>query len=882
MSALGYPVARYFVIPAFIGCVLNLNATFLYYVFGFDWAIFFLWLSGLALIALTFYRISPPAFPQVGRLDVLIWLALLAVSLPIYFWSIYNIPFQINTDECVHMMFEQDWLRQGKNDLFGISSYFGFPYFPFLILGWLGNLIGGINLCHQRMLQAGVAVLIVLTCYVFYRTLGLNKLVSTTGALSVCFNHVLILYSRRAMRDNPAVLAEVTTLTLLYAGIRFRSLFLTYCGGIFGGICCYQYYPARITIPIWLVFLSIAFLINKADFPRKEVLKYALVFTSSFILCVCPIVAANLREPGYSADAINYQQSVCLLYPQGRRTTKLFNASSSEVEAITRNIISGLTVFNNFVRDRGHSAHNEEKNNCFLDPLSGLLLWVGFFHLLRRFKEDRAISLMVSGVMLQLFFYSFIVGQAPDYFRLLVTLPFVGYFVAHGIETVTSYLASRAPRVWGPISAFHFRRQLLFAFLLSLILGWNSVIVWAYVADGLNQGDEIGSTVRYIEARKKDQHHCFFIVGNDKFRYFSWAHHNDWSCWMKPFLNGGQSLEFLSARDLTTVKLSPPFTIFTNGDLWRLAAAQLKILYPQLIVHKLADERDLIAIEVRPSSSAIGSGTDKSHYLTEIETAINDGNSQAAINLCDKALEAYPHSNKGSDYKSRILYEQGLALLNLGEYRRAVPNLAQALLLQCEISGTAVAESARYASALGDAYRGIGDWAEALKSYQYSLKIAQNAREEEYFELEPQEIVDGYANTAKALWMQGQFSESERMLRKAKRSTEKQADWPTPKEKMILELIHYEIFRQRLKSASDLCEQLISMQKTEGKHFAFSDEVPKIYKELGELYAAKGDLTSACKAFATAANLAPTAKEKSDYLRSLNAAKKNLQLKTRR
>src|SRR5262249_40383705 len=129
-------------------------------------------------------------------------LALYLVSIPVYLWSVYTVPFQMNSDEPVLISVENRYLSHGITDVFGISDYFGFMYLPFLIQGWLAQLLGGVDLYHVRLLNAFAGTLIVFCSYVFFRVISLSWPMACVATVFVEFNHSLIDMSRIASRIN--------------------------------------------------------------------------------------------------------------------------------------------------------------------------------------------------------------------------------------------------------------------------------------------------------------------------------------------------------------------------------------------------------------------------------------------------------------------------------------------------------------------------------------------------------------------------------------------------------------------------------------------------------------------------------------------------------
>ena len=89
----------------------------------------------------------------------------------------------------------------------------------FIVWGKLGNLIGGIDLFHMRLLHAVVGLLTIAACYALFRLL-LPRNWAFLGALLVGVNHSMFMISRLAMRENTAVLVLVVALILLLWGFR--------------------------------------------------------------------------------------------------------------------------------------------------------------------------------------------------------------------------------------------------------------------------------------------------------------------------------------------------------------------------------------------------------------------------------------------------------------------------------------------------------------------------------------------------------------------------------------------------------------------------------------------------------------------------------------
>ncbi len=209
-----------------------------------------LWIAGLLAAGYAFFIRATPASSlcAFGKGDAYIVLALMAVFAPLYLLRLHSVPFQINTDEISIMVKMQQYVSADQPDLFGLSDYFHFPTLIFVLLGWLGEALGGITLHHMRFIHALFGLAIIAVSYLFFRAISNERLFAAGAALLVGCNHALLAISRMAMRDNLALLIEIGALALLFCGLRRRSYFATYLGGVLAGFGFYNYFPARITL----------------------------------------------------------------------------------------------------------------------------------------------------------------------------------------------------------------------------------------------------------------------------------------------------------------------------------------------------------------------------------------------------------------------------------------------------------------------------------------------------------------------------------------------------------------------------------------------------------------------------------------------------------
>src|SRR3990172_1616332 len=190
---------------------------------------------------------SAPAL--IDRSDWPTALLLLLSVAPLYLALIPAIPYQISTDEVVVMLVEGEASAQPVWDIFSLSEYFSFPSFVFVVYGWAGSLLGGINLQNMRSIDAIVGLASIALFYILARPL-LSKRMAAAAAILLGTNHALLAISRMAMRNNSALLVELGGLLFLFNGLKHRRASWTYLGGAITGLAFYIYEPARLLLII--------------------------------------------------------------------------------------------------------------------------------------------------------------------------------------------------------------------------------------------------------------------------------------------------------------------------------------------------------------------------------------------------------------------------------------------------------------------------------------------------------------------------------------------------------------------------------------------------------------------------------------------------------
>lgn len=535
--------------------------------------------------------------PKIDTADLLIALLLVGIFVPLYLVELYRLPFPVHNDE-VRLMILEAKLSQPGIDWFGVSEYLSMPILLFSSFGWLGRALGGIELTTMRAVHGMSGVLIILASYAMFRT-SASRLTAFGAAAIVGINHSLWMLSRMALWDNSSLLFEVIALTLLMQGLKRRSPAIAFWGGVAVGLCFYVYLPARATIPIWILFLIALFVYFHGPITRRELLAQSVASFVGCLLVVMPLLLTNTNKTDQYTTEYRF-----LLTPTGLEHQRLHALGASgqpEMSVLGGylfNVQHGLTAFNNTQWDNGGMYSNP--NHGFVDPLTGILLWVGLAAVALAWRRGtlprRGDLLAVVGFLSLWLTLTFLVNQAPNYTRMLVSLPFAAYLAAKGVE----WLAESPRRLVGE------RIELLsiplkttsFVIGVMLIGLWNLGISGDYIAFAQEDGSIRGATARYVMARADQPEYSYHLFADDDRPYYVWGSPDLWSDWIRFFASAEQQLSVKPPEDCPRLEMSPPFTAFMNATVWQDCGQEFSAEYPHPEFRYMNPTETRVAIEV--------------------------------------------------------------------------------------------------------------------------------------------------------------------------------------------------------------------------------------------------------------------------------------------
>ena len=249
----------------------------------------------------------------------------------------------------------------------------------------------------------------------------------------------------------------------------------------------------------------------------------------------------------------------------------------------------GLGTFNSKVVD--HSWIYPNYGHGFVDPLKGILLWLGVgvvgIALLRRRREDEGALLMLGGFLALWLSFAFVINKAPNYTRLLVTLPFVAFLVTEAVR----WLAGR----WRSIPK---APAVLVAGALGAIVIWNIAIAWDFIDQGRREGEPIGSTGRYVETHQDTPGKMFYVATSASSPYWVWG--DDTALMrIRYFVDNpsqlGAAIDPVGLRDFSA---PAPFALIMRREAWQSAATELSDKYPRGRIRNITPDGARVVLDV--------------------------------------------------------------------------------------------------------------------------------------------------------------------------------------------------------------------------------------------------------------------------------------------
>ena len=590
---LSFPFRRYMRI--IIGSLLLIAGHLLYY-FRYHPVVIWVWFASLCFFCTHFYLQRRPGkiIDDFNKYDVYIMLALYIFFIPVYLWFIEWIPYQVGPDELHFFNAIAGHVDEGwKTDPFGVSSYFGFAKLIFLIFGYLAKILpGGMNFVNLRTVHAVFGLVCIFPAYIFYR-LFWPRVYALGATVVLMSHHVLVDISRMLSRNNVPLLNLLGAFILLFVSLRKRCPWYAFWGGIASGLSFYHYCVGRIIFFVWLFYVIVLSLFFRKEIPFPVLRRLTLISTFGFLMTIAPIMSHSMFK--VSKHFFDYGRNQLLIFKEGREHQKQWVGVRTAREGIHINIINGLTFLNRKLPDMGHQYEN--MGYGFVDPLTGILVWVGLLSLIVKGRNGKSPGnmLIFSSFIFLLLVFLFVSNETPNYTRLLIMLPIIIFLSVEGLQAFIQIISMIPSKRFLKAQVLHESKTILFFLGLTVIVYWNGFMIGDYFRKGLVMGDQMRSTLRFIQQKKMQTTEKFYILADNRNDYFTSGFIGGFS----RIAGDPKRLVTIDNTGFPNTQLTPPFILFMERRLWMQSRQELIKEYPFLIEYSMMPDSNFLAIEVR-------------------------------------------------------------------------------------------------------------------------------------------------------------------------------------------------------------------------------------------------------------------------------------------
>lgn len=583
--------------------VLCAVTTTVYAVFGYNPLVLAGWLGAwvVASRALWSGRGTAAAHTRLVAGEIWFLAAVMAGLAVLVLPYLATLPYEFSTDEIYSSGTVRDFADGRVTDPLGLVRWWGLPALYFALAGAVGNVIGT-SIEAIRALTAVTAIVTILPFYLWIRTLhGRNT--ATLATLLLAFAHAFIGWGRIALHQNSPVLVLTVAMALLSVGMRDRCPVKILWGGIALGLGFHTYPSGQIIVVIWTAALGAAVVLRSTSW--KTVAPIAALSGLGFLLAVAPMLVNMVGSwTAFTARA----QAVAMSNPAALELMGRHLGLTDAATIMRENLIRGLLSFNGaypYVTyfNPGHG---------FIDPATGVLLWLGVAFALTRLRHF-GLALAVVGFG-AIYAVGFLTEGAPVHGRLLVALPFVAVLAAEALGVLGRAIAPGG-------DAASLRHRLAGAFILAFVI-LNLAIFRNYVHDqvrrarsdavtaigrSLGVGVEMTSPLgRFFGQEPRWQPGSLvLLITDEQYPVFRWADEEAWKTWMG-FFSDESRVEILP--DVSAF-VDVPEAAFLNGfwnrailymrrEVWERDQAALLAAYPDLRHEPLTSNRQLVTVFV--------------------------------------------------------------------------------------------------------------------------------------------------------------------------------------------------------------------------------------------------------------------------------------------
>ena len=573
-----------------------------YAVFGYSPLVLGGWIAAMVLAgeSLAVDRRPTPAADRLGPGEWAFLAAVVAGLACLLLPHLASMPYEFSTDEIYSTATVRDFQSGRERDPFGLVQWWGLPAMWFAVAGLTAHAVGA-SIESMRLVSALTGLAAIVPLYVWVRAV-LGRGTARLATLLFAFGNAYIAWGRIALHQNSPVLVLCVALALLAVGLRDRCPLRVFLGGIALGLGFHTYPSGQILLFIWAAVLVAAVVTGSASI--RSVGAVGALSGFGALLAIGPMLVTI--STSWSAFLMR-ARAIAISNPEAvERLGVMLRVDPGT--AASENTIRAMLSFN------GPYPYVTYTNpgNGFVDPVMGVLLWLGLALALAR--PHRLGTLVCAIGFAAVYTIGFLTEGAPVHGRLLVALPFVA---ALGAVAVRRIGVAIAPGEGGAVV----RRRLGIAFAAGFI-ALNLGIYRNYVGDQITRGrnDEVtaigrsmgvgvaspGPMGRFLgrEPRWDPNTLAVLVTGEDN-PVFDWADEKAWRDWMAFFSDPSAVVVVPDVASFTEV-LPTEFrrggwsgaVLFMRTDAWNRERDLLYARYPNLTHRTITDSRRLIEVRV--------------------------------------------------------------------------------------------------------------------------------------------------------------------------------------------------------------------------------------------------------------------------------------------
>lgn len=424
--------------------------------------LFFAWLASLVLWGLALFSAWSVPRPTWATAYAVVVIALLTLPRSL---SLGEAPYRVTLDEANDAFFGLQMLRQRPWEIVsGASVFFDHPYLTQGLLAWpclfLEPLFGA-RLASLLLALASLASTYVLA----HRMFGARAAVVAVTVLACSYWHMA--NSRMAYPYMEPVLMLPLVLHLLLFGVSERNRFVQFLGGALLGASLLVYTPARIVIPISVLWFGHRLL------GRKETLRESVVAGAVIALGAAIFLSPYLQAHGmrtvtgrFEIAAIGEQAPLHLIRASGWTSPAAFRALSNQLRAAAGVYVAGGALM----------AVGDISRPPLLDPVSLTLALVGLAMAASRPRDSNRF-LLVAWVAATFVLAQVITDVPTSAYRAAPLFPAVAICAGLAADRIAN-----AARRWLPLAHPYLQIGALIS-LVAVILPPNLVALRTYLVD---------------------------------------------------------------------------------------------------------------------------------------------------------------------------------------------------------------------------------------------------------------------------------------------------------------------------------------------------------------------------------------------------------------